>query len=84
MGHRGIGNCDVAGCVSCKRNREILTFNPSVEDRLKFNSGSIKELVNQVENLKMVCRLLSNAKTLKSRDRIAKQCQHLFEGSILR
>ena len=38
----------------------------------------------KVENLKMVCRRLANAKTIEQRDKIAKQCQHLFAGNILR
>lgn len=38
----------------------------------------------QIDDLKMVCRRLSAAKTLVSRDKIAKQCHGLFAGNILR
>lgn len=38
----------------------------------------------EIENLKMVCRRLAAAKTIESRDSIAKQCHSLFEGSLLR
>lgn len=46
--------------------------------------ADLKVAQDQVENLKMVCRRLVAAKTLETRDRIAKQCHHLFEGSITR
>lgn len=50
------------------------------------NIGKTRKVIEYTayENLKMVCRRLAAAKTLESRDRIAKQCYHLFEGSILR
>lgn len=51
-------------------------FDPMVAD-LKF-------LLNHIDNLEMVCRRLAAAKKIESRDRIAKQCHHLFAGSPLR
>lgn len=47
-------------------------------------NGKVEDLNQQVNDLKMVCRRLSSAKTLESRDRIAKQCHNLFKGSALR
>ena len=44
----------------------------------------IKELELEVENLKMVCRRLANAKTIEVRDYRAKRCAHLFIGSPLK
>lgn len=50
---------------------------------------SLPELVKVVEHsayddLRMVCRRLAAAKSLETRDKIAKQCHHLFYGNPLR
>ena len=44
----------------------------------------IERLKKEIEELKMICRRLSATKTLKTKDKIAKQCCHLFKGSPLR
>lgn len=44
----------------------------------------IKELELEVENLKMVCRRLTVAKTLEMRDKVADLCKNLYRGEITR
>lgn len=44
----------------------------------------IEDLEAQVKELQMVCRRLTGAQTLETRDKIAAQCIELFKGNILR
>ncbi len=46
--------------------------------------SAFDEVVRENSDLQMVCRRLSAAKTIEARDKIVKQCLHLFGGSILR
>lgn len=51
-----------------------------------FKEGEMRnlQLVDDVENLKMVCRRLSAAKSISVRDKIAAQYQYLFKRKITR
>lgn len=46
--------------------------------------SAYEQKCKELENLKMVCRRLSAAKTIESRDKIKDQCLDLFRGSVLR
>jgi chromosome segregation ATPase len=63
----------------------------AASDVVKLGQNALDEalaretaLENEVFNLKMVCRRLSAAMSLETRDKIAAQCLSLFEGSPLR
>lgn len=63
-------------------------FNPFADSKNALMFGTyakaLRELRLERENLKMICRRLSSAKTLAGRDKIAKQCHELFVGSPLK
>lgn len=60
------------------------SFTEGARWQFEQDKAVIEEKDLDIENLKMVCRRLSNAKSIESRDRIAEQCKHLFVGSPLR
>ena len=69
---------DILGSMTADNLRDV---------ELKQHWQTAKELMRvqkENQNLKMVCRRLAAAKTLATRDRIAKQCAKLFAGSPLR
>lgn len=69
---------------SREMNQEWLEGFTRQKDEIKALRKELAEAKEVIENLKMVCRRLSAAKSIESRDKIAKQCIDLFRGSVLR
>ncbi len=84
-GHWQIWIDDLDGELAMKRTitavREVSVVEQETFDRVLSALGQAEE---DIENLKMICRRLAFAKTLESRNNVAKQCHELFKGSILR
>lgn len=67
--------------------KDLAIVRDSQEGQRRLNrvlSAKYETAVAANEDLKMVCRRLAAARSLETRDKIAKQCHHLFKGNILR
>lgn len=79
-----IGQAYRANCTDEKKLDNNLKFIAETRILAPVVAKRLLELESENANLKIICRMLTVADSLKIRDRIANQCIRLYTGNILR